>query len=233
MSVTKSCTNPPQPGFNNILKIWLALVLVAWAIVILPGCEAAPPGPPREGAVAQVLDGDTVVLAGTGQRVRLLGIDAPEMERDGRPAQFLANQSKAALTELTQGQQLRLEYDQLRYDHYGRLLAYLFLPNGAMVNAELVRLGLAHVYSLPPNVRFRDALLAAQREALETRRGIWQKRLKQDEPFYLANRSSLVFHRPQCALAAKMAPANRMRFTSLKEAYLQGFSPCRSCQPGG
>lgn len=181
--------------------------------------------------VAQVIDGDTLVLAETGHRVRLLGINAPEMERDGRPAEFLAHKAKAVLAELTRGQRLHLEYDQARYDHYGRLLAYLFLPDGTMVNAELVRQGLAHVYSHPPNFRFRDALLAAQRDALEARRGVWQKALKQDESFYLANRNSLIFHRPKCPLAAKMAPANRMRLDSLKAAYLQGFSPCRSCKP--
>ncbi|MBM4294536.1 MAG: nuclease [Deltaproteobacteria bacterium] len=232
MPVSQSCTNPKRPGFYYVLRIWWALALAGWAVAILPGCEA-PKGPPREGAVAQVLDGDTVVLAGTGHKVRLLGIDAPEMEREGQPAEFLAHQARAELDRLTRGQELRLEYDQLRYDHYGRTLAYLFLPSGAMVNSEMVRQGLSHVYSRPPNVRFRDALLAAQREALEARRGIWQKRLKQDEPHYLVNRNSLIFHRPNCALAAKMAPANRMRLDSLKEGYLQGFSPCRSCKPGG
>ena len=50
--------------------------------------------------MVQVVDGDTLVLAG-GIKVRVLGIDAPEMEKDGRPADFLAHQAKAALTELT------------------------------------------------------------------------------------------------------------------------------------
>ncbi|MBM4286439.1 MAG: nuclease [Deltaproteobacteria bacterium] len=225
--------NNKRPGAHRARKICLAWALTLWCLTLLPGCEVAPKGPPREAAVAQVLDGDTVLLVGIDKRVRLLGIDAPEMEKDGRPAQFLAHQARAGLEKLTQGQKLRLEYDQLRYDHYDRLLAYLFLPNGALVNAEMVRQGLAHVYSIPPNTRFRDALLAAQREALEARRGIWQKALKQDEPYYLANRNSLILHRPKCPLAGKMAPANRMRLDSLKAAYLQGFSPCRSCKPGG
>jgi micrococcal nuclease len=177
-----------------------------------------------------VIDGDTLVLAG-GQRVRVLGIDAPELEKDGRPAEFLAHRAKAMLSELTQGKVLRLEYDQLRYDHYGRLLAYLFLPDGSLVNAEMVRAGMAHVYFHAPNLRHRESLLAAQREAMEARRGLWQKPLTQDEPYYLGNRNSLRFHRPTCPLAAKMAPANRVRLDTLKEAYLQGYSPCRSCKP--
>lgn len=170
------------------------------------------------------------MLAG-GIRVRVLGLDAPEMERDGRPAEFLAHQAKATLTELTLNRKIGLEYDRLRYDHYGRLLAYLFLPDHTLVNAELVRRGLARVYFIAPNLRYREILLAAQQEAIEAQRGVWRQLLKQDEPYYLGNRKTLRLHRPKCPLAANMAPANRVRFTSLKSAYREGYSPCRSCQP--
>jgi len=178
----------------------------------------------------EVTDGDTLVLAG-GLKVRVLGIDAPEMERDGRPPEFLAHKAKAALSELTLNRQVGLEYDRLRYDHYGRLLAYLRLPDQTLVNAELLRRGLARVYFVAPNLRYREVLLAAQRGAIEAQRGVWQKLLKQNEPYYLGNRQSLRLHRPQCPLAARMAAANRVRFASPKEAYWEGYSPCRSCQP--
>jgi micrococcal nuclease len=201
-----------------------------WLLSLGWGCEVKTPGPPQEATVSQVIDGDTLSLS-DGQRVRLVGIDTPEMEKPGRPAEFLAHKAKAALTDLTVGPRVRLEYDQLRFDHYGRLLAYIFHPDGAMVNAELVRLGLARVYLIPPNLRFREALLAAQKEALEAGRGIWRQALKQDEPYYLANRNSFRFHRPDCSLAQKMAPTNRLQIDSLTAAYLQGFSPCRSCKP--
>jgi micrococcal nuclease len=94
-----------------------------------------------------------------------------------------------------------------------------------------VRRGLARVYLITPNWRYQKDWLAAQQEAIGARRGVWQQFLKQDEPFYLGNRRSLRLHRPKCPLAASMAKANRVRFTSLKEAYLQGYSPCRSCKP--
>ena len=216
---------------RRLLSLIFALALLASALGLLSGCETKAPAPPQEALVVQVVDGDTLVLAGSGQQVRLLGIDAPEMGKAGKPPEFMAHESMAFLAEMAQGKKLRLEYDQLRYDHYGRLLAYLFLPSGVMVNAELVRRGLAHVYCIPPNFRYREALLAAQREALEARRGVWQQRLKQDEPFYLANRNSWILHRPACPRGQKTAPANRVRLTSLKDAYLQGFSPCRSCKP--
>lgn len=180
--------------------------------------------------MVRVIDGDTLELTG-GRRVRLLGLDAPEMERDGQPADFLAHKAKAALAGLTLNRQVHLEYDRLHYDHYGRLLAYVFLPDRTLVNADLVRRGLARVYAIAPNRRYQKDLLAAQQEAIAAHRGIWLQLLKQDEPSYLGNRHTLRLHRPQCPLAARMAPANRVRFTSLRDAYLQGYSPCRSCKP--
>jgi micrococcal nuclease len=160
-------------------------------------------------------------------------MDAPEMERDGRPAEFLAHESKDYVTGLIQGKTVRLEYDRERYDRYGRLLAYLYLPDGAMVNLAVVRQGLARVYSRPPNLRHLEELNAAQQEAMAAGRGLWQKPLAQEkeEPYYIGNKDSRCLHRPNCPLAAKIAPAHQVRFNSLKEAYSQGYSPCRSCKP--
>jgi micrococcal nuclease len=198
--------------------------------LMLGACGDEPSQPPQAALVVQVIDGDTLMLAG-GIKVRVLGIDAPEMEKDGRPADFLAHQAKATLAELTLNRTVSLSFDRLRYDHYGRLLAYLWLPDHTLVNAELVRLGMARVYFIAPNLRYQKVLLTAQQEAIEAQRGIWRQLLKQDEPFYLGNRHSLRLHRPKCSLAANMAKANQVRFTSLKSAYLQGYSPCRSCKP--
>jgi micrococcal nuclease len=215
----------PWPG-----ALLSSLILLAGGGAILGACGGEPAAPPASARVVRIVDGDTLILAG-GLPVRLLGIDAPEMERDGRPADFLAHQAKAALADLTLKKTIALSYDRRRYDHYGRLLAYLFLPDHTLVNAELVRRGLARVYIIAPNLLYQKALLTAQQEAIEARRGIWRQLLNQDEPFYRGNRHTLRLHRPACPLAAKMAAANQVRFTSLKSAYLQGYSPCRTCKP--
>lgn len=215
------------------LPTFLGILFLAWLLALLAGCARDPVGPPREAQVIRVIDGDTAVLAG-GARVRFLGIDAPEMEKDGQPAEFMAHQSKAYVAQLILGKTVRLEYDQERYDRYGRLLAYLFLPDGTNVNIAVVRQGLARVYFHPPNALHQETLLAAQQEAITAGRGLWQKLSQKQEAaetYYLGNKNSLRLHRPNCPLAARMKPANRVRFTSLKEAYSQGYSPCRSCKP--
>jgi micrococcal nuclease len=211
---------------STSLILVLGLSLICWG----HAAQGQGLGLVQEAGVAHVVDGDTVVLA-NGQKVRLLGIDAPEMEREGQPADFLAHKAKQVLADLAQGKRLRLEYDRLRYDRYGRTLAYLFLPKGTNLSQEMVRQGLAHVYTVPPNMRFREELLAAQREAISAHRGIWLKALKQDEPLYIGNRRSLLFHRPTCHLGQNTAQTNRVQFKFLTDAYLQGYSPCRTCKP--
>lgn len=213
---------PREGGLGLVI-----LALLAW----LPSGCGQREGPPRQAQVVRVVSGDSAVLAG-GARVRLAGVDAPEMERDGRPAQFLAHRARDYLAELVLGKTVRLEYERERYGLYGRLLAYLSLPDGVMANAALVRQGLARVHLHPPNVRHRETLVTAQQEAMAAGCGLWRQPLPpQDEDYYLGNRNNLLVHRPGCPLAAKGHPADRVRFDALMEAYRQGYSPCRVCQP--
>lgn len=193
------------------------------------GC-AGEDGPPRTGLVRTVVDGDTVIL-GDGRKVRYLGIDSPEMGRNHRPPQFLAQAAKKFNARLVLNQKLRLEYDLERYDQYGRLLAYVFLPDGRMVNAELVRQGLARVYLFPPNLRYRKQLVSGQRQAMAARRGLWRAPLKTEEAYYVGNTRSFRFHRPGCPASKRISRQNRVILANPREAYLQGYSPCRLCQP--
>lgn len=187
-------------------------------------------GSPHSGVVQTVVDGDTIILA-DGRKVRYLGIDTPEMGRDHRPPQFLAQAAKQFNARLVQNQELRLEFDKEHYDQYGRLLAYLFLPDDRMVNAALVRQGLARVYLFPPNLRYRQLLVAAQRQAMQAHRGIWQRPLIADESYYVVNTRSLRFHRPHCRASKRISRQYRLILANPWDAYLQGYSPCRLCRP--
>lgn len=123
----------------------------------------------------RAVDGDTVVLS-TGQRVRYIGVDTPELHHPQKPIEAYAREAKEFNRKLVEGKTVRLEFDVERYDKYRRLLAYIYLPDGTFVNAELVRQGYAHTLTIPPNVKYADLFVKCQQEARENNRGLWGRR---------------------------------------------------------
>ena len=117
--------------------------------------------------VAKVTDGDSIVCAGTG-RVRLLGIDAPELSQ--KP---FGNQARGALLALVPlGSTVLLEQDVQARDQNGRLLAYVW-RDGRMVNWELVRSGWVVTLTYAPNVQYVDQLRKAVKQAEREGLGLW------------------------------------------------------------
>lgn len=128
-------------------------------------------------AIVAVADGDTVTCKG-GERVRLLLIDAPEMSQGP-----LGVVSRTALLQLLPtGTTVRLEFDIEKRDRYGRLLAYLFLKDGRMVNREMARGGFAVPLVYPPNVRDIELIRAAVDSARSERLGLWETNAFECEP---------------------------------------------------
>ncbi len=121
-----------------------------------------------------VHDGDSVRLA-DGQALRLVGMDTPELARDGRPDEPLARDARDRLRELLRGAGMRLglHFDDERADRYGRLLAHAYLPDGRSVAAVLLEEGLATQLVVPPNVASWTCFRTAEREARTARRGVW------------------------------------------------------------
>ncbi|MEQ1760859.1 MAG: thermonuclease family protein, partial [Vicinamibacterales bacterium] len=119
----------------------------------------------------RVLDGDTIDVGHAG-RVRLLGIDAPELGIGfDTPAPFAA-EARDRLASLLSGRYVRLETDGPVTDRYGRRLAYVFRDDGLFANAEMLRRGLALV-SARRQMRRLSELRAAERSARVARLGIW------------------------------------------------------------
>jgi micrococcal nuclease len=129
--------------------------------------------------VEKVVDGDTVVLQ-SGEKVRLIGINAPET--DGGGEQF-GVEAKLWLQEKVEGRKVYLEKDVSDTDQYGRTLRYLWvdIPDGIsennirefMVNAVMVAEGYAQPYTFPPDVRYADLIMELAREAHSQERGLW------------------------------------------------------------
>ena len=137
--------------------------------------------------VKRVVDGDTLLLT-NGERVRLLGIDAPESradpraqkqgEMEGKDLKTIISMGKRA-TKFVQdlvrpGDQIRIEFDIEKRDRYGRLLGYVYLLNGKMLNEEIVKAGYANLLTHPPNVKYQERLLSAYKEARKNKKGLWK-----------------------------------------------------------
>ncbi|MCP4252779.1 MAG: thermonuclease [Candidatus Scalindua sp.] len=141
--------------------------------------------------VTRIIEGDViqVLYGGVEKRVRLIGIDAPESRID-REALKGANmsehdieaiiemgaQAKAYVNGLIKrGNFVTIEFDIKEMDRYGRLLCYVYLSNGKMLNEEIVKAGYANVKAIPPNVKYEDRFLNAFKYAEESKRGLWDE----------------------------------------------------------
>jgi micrococcal nuclease len=121
--------------------------------------------------VRAVIDGDTIDVASIG-RVRLLGIDAPEIGRGFDTSAPFGREARQRLTSLLLHRWVRLEQEGPATDVYNRRLAYVLTEDGQFVNAVLVREGLARVSARVPLTRLAE-LRRAESEAQAFRRGMW------------------------------------------------------------
>jgi len=151
----------------------MQLLIAAVALALAIPQITSPLGSSRAAPVLvrAVVDGDTIDVTSVG-RVRLLGIDAPEIGRGPATSAPFAEEAKERLTGLLWHRWVRLEQDVEKIDVYNRHLAYVMTEDGQFVNAVLVREGLARVSARTGLARL-DELKRAERDAQESRRGIW------------------------------------------------------------
>jgi micrococcal nuclease len=130
-------------------------------------------------SVTKVVDGDTFWVddgSSIGEKIRLIGVDAPESRRNGKKEiGYYGKEAKEYLTNLLTGKKVILEFDVGRYDQYHRTLAYVYLEDGTFLNAELVKQGYAMVMTVPPNVKFADEFVKLQQTARENNNGLWNE----------------------------------------------------------
>ncbi|MCH7759446.1 thermonuclease family protein [Patescibacteria group bacterium] len=121
--------------------------------------------------VTEVIDGDTIIVNGS-TRVRLIDIDAPERD------ECYYDESKRALVNLVEGEYVRLEKDISGVDGFGRLLRYVFLPQGDLmddtfVDNFMVEQGFADIRDLSQDRRYRSILIHGRNEAVAMEKGMW------------------------------------------------------------
>lgn len=167
---------------------WLGALLIAVGIVffyvknnqliVVLNSTVAPPNssdPPFTYAkVTKVIDGDTFQID-TGQKVRYVGINTPEIQTN----ECYATEAGEINEDMIIGREVRLEKDTSDADKYGRLLRYVYVDEGAdgweMVNNELVKIGLAKVETIAPDTKHKDDFIQSETYAKENNLGLWGK----------------------------------------------------------
>ncbi|WP_372830754.1 thermonuclease family protein [Pontibacterium sp.] len=142
-------------------------------LVITPAFAACPiPDTVQKVRVEKAFDGDTVRLS-SGQSVRLIGVNTPEMNyKRGKPevgalaARQFVQSLLSDISSIQLGTQPR--------DRYGRTLGHLFLRDGRSLEELLLKQGQGYYLAIPPNVLLQDCLRAAEREAREQSLGVWR-----------------------------------------------------------
>jgi micrococcal nuclease len=161
----------------------IAVVLVAVSLSRCgDGGGSAEPRGPVSARVTHVVDGDTIDVAmpdGSDETVRYIGIDTPETVKPDTPVQCGGPKAHAVNERLVGGRTVTLRFDEETRDVYGRLLAYVYLPEAAsggrplFVNAELARRGLARTLTIAPNDYFAELFARLAARAGAAGRGLW------------------------------------------------------------
>lgn len=155
------------------------LIALALSVALVAGCARSGASDPRDqGRVTKVTDGDTLRVdmnSGGEEKVRLIGIDTPEVQGRGGLRECFGKEASAELARLLPvGTTVRLEIDAEPRDQYGRLLAYVYrVSDDLHVNLDLARRGFAAPLTIPPNVAFADDFVAAAAAARDANRGLW------------------------------------------------------------
>jgi micrococcal nuclease len=122
--------------------------------------------------VTRVIDGDTIELE-NGEKVRYIGINTPEIHHPKKSVECFGKEAAKKNEELVLGKKVRLEKDVSETDKYKRLLRYVYLEDGIMVNRQLIQDGYACLDTFPPDVKFSVEFKTAMQEAREQKKGLW------------------------------------------------------------
>jgi micrococcal nuclease len=162
-----------------------AVLLLAGAVAMLVGADCSGAGRNGDGGgrgasaeVERVVDGDTIEvdLEGETEDVRYIGIDTPESAIPGETPECFGKAAARANERLVDGETVRLVFDEERRDHYGRLLAYVYVgegDGGVFVNGRLVARGFATTLEIEPNTSQAERLARLEAEAGRAGEGLW------------------------------------------------------------
>lgn len=166
-----------QAGVTGLSAVALVVAAVLWWVTHPQSVHCPDPSQPEgltEATVVDAVDGDTidVRVGGRTERVRLIGVDTPELHDRRRTVRALAQEAARFTRSHLVGRRVGLELDVQTHDRFGRLLAYVWV-SGRLYNLVLLEEGYARVLTVPPNVRYAERFRACERMARERALGLW------------------------------------------------------------
>jgi len=172
-------------AFRHSFSFVFAALFVLAGVLIFPSLKHQDLSLTGAVRVVNVYDGDTFKIE-SGEKVRLLGIDTPELHeskkmlRDAsRSGQDIATikamgfRASAFVKPLILNKTVRLEFDIEKRDKYGRLLAYVYLDDGTFLNKKIIESGYAVPLTIPPNIKHADEFKMLFKQARARKSGLW------------------------------------------------------------
>ncbi len=171
-------TKRNQKKLFNLI-VGLALILGGYLLNNLrPPEQLGPVQTPGYFKVASFEDGDTITvdMNGKNERVRMIGVDTPETQDPRKPVQCFGQAASEFTKQLIGNQSVRLEADPLNSnrDRYNRLLRHVYLPDGRLVQAEIIKNGYGFAYTSFPFTKSEE-FRNLQKQAREQNRGLWSE----------------------------------------------------------
>jgi len=172
-------------NLRHVKKLFTILLLAVLTSPIQTGSHE----PIGSAKILSVVDGNTLKIKYQGkiEILRLIGIDAPvsrlnkkgsQAERSEEDLNNITRMSKEATRYVSAlvgpGEPVKIEFDVEERDKSGRLLGYVYLSNGKMLNEEIVQAGYANLMAVPPNVKYQRRFLKVYQNAREMRKGLWR-----------------------------------------------------------
>lgn len=170
-----------MPNLRHKKKLIRIFLLITLAVIGYYSGRGSVPAPavssnPGLQKVEEVVDGDTIVVqAPTGyETVRLIGIDTPETKDPRKPEQCFGKEATARAQQLVGGKSIKLVADpgESNRDKYKRLLRYVYLPDGTLLNAKMIAEGYAFSYELYGHSKLGE-FHALEQSASLARLGLW------------------------------------------------------------
>ena len=204
-------------------KSLILLTILAVLILSITGCNQQLTD---EVYIERVIDGDTVKTA-AGDSIRLLGVDTPEIDWKNNSSEYYAEEARDYSIKNLLGENVVLEYDNEKEDHYGRTLAYIF-QDGENFNQKLLAEGYASIMIVEPNDKYETEFKKAAAEARKSRKGIWSQILEMEKSLpVISHQQAELFRGEKVIVEGKIvntAASDSVNYLNFSEDYQHTLS---------